>query len=139
MILPYWEINPEDLGKENLSIEECSPQVKKNIFTLVQAYKEASEKIKNISKQIMEQNFVEQLELFFDQEAYLAEIYFYLTEGVSVLELEENVLEIVNEDYILSYITQLEDKREKNYRSEPILSIWLNREYPKAYERRFLT
>lgn len=139
MVLPYWKINLEDLVQENLSIEECSPKVRKNIFTLVQAYKEASEKIKNISKQITEQNFVEQLELFFDQEAYLAEIYFYLTEGVSVLELEENVLEIVNEDYILSYITQLEDKREKNYRSEPILNIWLNREYPKAYERRFLT
>ncbi|EGO7770193.1 hypothetical protein JWS91_002663 [Enterococcus faecalis] len=104
---------------------------------MIQAYKEASEEVYEIIKNITEQNFVKQLELFFDREAYLAEIYFYLKEGGGLLEVDKNILDVVNKEYILSYYTHLESAGAQNSISEPILKVWLNREYSKAFNKRF--
>lgn len=135
MVFPYWEINPEELIKSSAC--NSSLQAKKNLSILIQEYKKTSNQINKIIKKITEKNFLEQLELFFDREAYLAEIYFYLTEDIELLNTEKNILDRINKDYILSYFTHLEDEERQNCISEPVLKIWLKREYSKAFNKKF--
>jgi hypothetical protein len=62
-----------------------------------------------------------------------------LTEDLDLLESEENILDVVDRDYILSYSAHLEDDRIQKRKpiGEPILKIWLEKEYYKAFKERF--
>lgn len=141
MVLPLWKINPEELIKDNISTNKLSCQKERNIRTLIQVYKETSAKIYEISKMINEQNFVDQLMIFYDLEAYLAELYFYLDGGIELLELEKDIdiIDMVNQDYILSYSCYLEDNYSREIGSLPLVRMWLDKEKTKAFKNRFVS
>lgn len=131
MFLPFWEINPEEVVTDNLDNNELSLQKVSNIQNLIQAYKDTSAKINKIGKINDEQNFVDQVDqllTFFDLEAYLAELYFYLNEGIELLDTEKNIIDVINRDYKLSYHYYLEDEVIRKTGGLPLVKIWLAKE-----------
>lgn len=84
-------------------------QLKLNITILCKEYKEISNEIQRVVQLINEKNFEESMTKIFDKEAYLSEIYFYLSEDILLNITEQNILELIKKDYLLSYYWKLEE------------------------------
>ncbi|MFP7291531.1 hypothetical protein [Enterococcus hirae] len=134
----YWKIDPEKLIDKNVHFNdiELNTKKKKDIQLLCKEYKKITSEIKNIIHSINETNFEINMMKFFEKEAYLAEIYFYLSEDILLAIEDIDILELIKKDYLLSYYWKLE---EMNRSENAVLFIkkWFLDKYNTAYTRRF--
>lgn len=107
----YWNVNPEEIVKQNESFKNIrsNTQLEENITILCQEYEKNSNKIHSLIRKINGDNFEKTVTKIFDREAYLAEIYFYLSEDILINMKNEDVLEIIRNDYLLSYYWKIEE------------------------------
>lgn len=107
----YWNVNPEEIVKQNESFKNIrsNTQLEENITILCQEYEKNSNKIHSLIRKINGDNFEKTMTKIFDREAYLAEIYFYLSEDILINMKNEDVLEIIRNDYLLSYYWKIEE------------------------------
>lgn len=113
----YWNIDPEKLVSENNAFNDCTKKIQKNILLLIEEYKAVSNEIKKYINQIENTNFEEYMSEILDREAYLAEIYFYLTEDILNSFNDEDILAFIKKEYLLSYegeIQELDNFRVQN-------------------------
>lgn len=107
----YWNVDPEDVVKQNKCFIDIDSniQLKKSIVILCQEYKRVSNDIHKTIEKINGNNFEEVMPIIFDKEAYLAEIYFYLSEDILGNMIDGDILEIIRTDYLYSYYWKLEE------------------------------
>lgn len=107
----YWNVNPEEIVKQNESFKNIrsNTQLEENITILCQEYEKNSNKIHSLIRKINGDNFEKTMTKIFDREAYLAEIYFYLSEDILINMKNEDVLEIIRNDYLFSYYWKIEE------------------------------
>lgn len=107
----YWKVNPKLIVNKNpyLNNWDGDFQLNLNITILCKEYEEIANEIKRVIKLINEKNFEESMIKIFDKEAYLSEIYFYLSEDILLNSTEQNILELIKKDYLLSYYWKLEE------------------------------
>ncbi len=108
----YWNINPEEVIKENENFKNLSSvdrHIQKNLAILCQEYNKVSQDIKEMIQSINGNNFEKIMVKIFDKEAYLAEIYFYLDNDILINTMEENILQLIRNDYLLSYYWKLSE------------------------------
>ena len=113
----YWNIDPEKLVSKNNAFNDCTKKIQKNILLLIEEYKAVSNEIKKYINQIENTNFEEHMSEILDREAYLAEIYFYLTEDILNSFNDEDILAFIKKEYLLSYegeIQELDNFRVQN-------------------------
>ena len=113
----YWNIDPEKLVSENNAFNDCTKKIQKNILLLIEEYKAVSNEIKKYINQIENTNFEEYMSEILDREAYLAEIYFYLTEDILNSFDDKDILAFIKKEYLLSYegeIQELDNFRVQN-------------------------
>lgn len=134
----YWKIDPKKLIDKNIHFNdiELNTKTKKDIQLLCKEYKKIALEIKNLIHSINETNFERNMMKFFEKEAYLAEIYFYLSEDILLAIEDIDILELIKKDYLLSYYWKLE---EMNRSENAVLFIkkWFLDKYNTAYTRRF--
>lgn len=130
----YWNVNPELVIKQNddfKQLEENNP-MSQIIITLVKEYRKVSEEIKNIIKKISYENFEESMTILFDREAYLSEIYIYLSTDIIpalfINKTDIDILELIRKDYLRSYYWKLSEINQKEY-VEFFLKKWAEEKY----------
>lgn len=107
----YWNIDPEKVVKQNEKLKsiDTNIQLKKYTSILCNEYKKKSEEIHKMTEKINGENFEQVMTKIFDKEAYLAEIYFYLSEDILINMLDTDILEVIKNDYLLSYYWKVEE------------------------------
>ncbi|MBE9855622.1 hypothetical protein G8B32_13435 [Enterococcus faecalis] len=130
----YWNVNPELVIKQNddfKQLEENNP-MSQIIIILVKEYRKVSEEIKNIIKKISYENFEESMTILFDREAYLSEIYIYLSTDIIpalfINKTDIDILELIRKDYLRSYYWKLSEINQKEY-VEFFLKKWAEEKY----------
>lgn len=107
----YWNVDPEEVVKQNIYLKniDIDARIRKIILILCQEYKNISNEILNVIGAINGRNFEEMLSKVFDKEAYLAEIYFYLSGDILINFTDIDVLESIKNDYLLNYYWKIEE------------------------------
>lgn len=105
----YWNIDPEKLVSENNAFNDSTKKIQKNLLLLIEEYKAVSNEIKKYINQIENTNFEEYMSEILDREAYLAEIYFYLTEDILNSFDDEDILAFIKKEYLLSYEGEIQE------------------------------
>lgn len=122
----YWNVNPVEVIEQNESFKDIKSniQLEENITILCQEYEKNSNKIHSLIRTINGRNFEKTMTKIFDREAYLAEIYFYLSEDILINMKNEDVLEIIRNDYLLSYYWKIEELNQTE-NIEFLLKKWI--------------
>lgn len=122
----YWNVNPVEVIEQNESFKDIksNTQLEENITILCQEYEKNSNKIHSLIRTINGRNFEKTMTKIFDREAYLAEIYFYLSEDILINMKNEDVLEIIRNDYLLSYYWKIEELNQTE-NIEFLLKKWI--------------
>lgn len=122
----YWNVNPVEVIEQNESFKDIksNTQLEENITILCQEYEKNSNKIHSLIRTINGRNFEKTMTKIFDREAYLAEIYFYLSEDILINMKNEDVLEIIRTDYLLSYYWKIEELNQTE-NIEFLLKKWI--------------
>ena len=105
-----------------------------NYRTLCTEYKKVASEVKELIDSITKDNFKETIYKIIDDEAYLAEIYFYLT-SPDLLSTKD-LLATIQKEYLLGYSIWL-DYQENDGRVRSFVSEALHSKYQEAYKKRF--
>ncbi|EGO7505806.1 hypothetical protein F6324_002566, partial [Enterococcus faecalis] len=106
----YWELNPEELLRENpYYYQENKSEDLKDLSELIIFYKKYSDLCENIQKNISFCNFKESIISILEYEAILSEISYYLR-NIDFETIEnKKLISLIKEEYLVDYYHKLEN------------------------------
>lgn len=112
----YWELNPEELLRENpYYYQENKSEDLKDLSELIIFYKKYSDLCENIQKNISFCNFKESIISILEYEAILSEISYYLR-NIDFETIEnKKLISLIKEEYLVDYYHKLENNEEEYF------------------------
>lgn len=136
----FWETSPYCLLKQNPQYHMIKQHQIKEISFLISEYKTTSRKIKKLLNSPQKTTFMDYLYQVFDEEAYLAEIAYYLREFPwmeSNFNEFDRIDSLIKKEYLIDYYSKLEFNFQEK-KDHPIFMVGLlNNSILAASKRRF--
>lgn len=136
----FWEIDPWIISRRYFLLSDTQENeiLRRNAKVLCKEYEKTKREIQQTISDINGKEFFSKISQFYLQEAYLAELYNYLTNPV-LLSMEtsgERLLKVIDQEYLLDYMDSI-DYTKTNTKVKTLVGKLLYDKYRNVYENRF--